>query len=320
MGWCTRLFTVLSLCLFFCACNDDAKEFRDVLEEGSWYVTGIEYDYETFDLVTPELEDYIYFLLQENNLLFLPGEELVFSKKRIHVRTLDHQVFSYPMSYSGDYLEVDAGNGVIFSLYPSGNRDEVTLSFSNYSLERQLEELSYWDESYYFLYQAARRDPYYFSITYYLQHPLPPVAQIISGIYYGELRDGTDQLLNKDAVLNLFWANNQMNLSLEDKIILENGTQFFVEIPGLEYREGFTTGSYDFSGQQWLEDAQGNPVEISATGRFNASGSVSAEMVINYQEQVYELHYTKGIRHWARSRTSSPLPVRENRLKSSFNR
>ena len=75
---------ILILVLFlsgFSSCHSDAERYKDILREGSWYVYDIDYSYKLYDdFETPELFDFFHYLLDERNLLFLPGDELMFFK------------------------------------------------------------------------------------------------------------------------------------------------------------------------------------------------------------------------------------------------
>ena len=90
---------ILILVLFlsgFSSCHSDAERYKDILREGSWYVYDIDYSYKLYDdFETPELFDFFHYLLDERNLLFLPGDELMFSKRRIDVNCPDGDRFGY---------------------------------------------------------------------------------------------------------------------------------------------------------------------------------------------------------------------------------
>lgn len=112
----------------------------------------------------------------------------------------------------------------------------LTLTLDRIGLENLL---SYWapvDEYYAYLLEAAYRNLYDFHITYHLQRPIPEMAQVMPGIYIGPMYDGNQQLMNESATVNLFWEKGQMNMTLDDKVILEDengpGPQFYVDIAG----------------------------------------------------------------------------------------
>ena len=100
--------------------------------------------------------------------------------------------------------------------------------------------------------EAAYRNLYDFHITYHLQRPIPEMAQVMPGIYIGPMYDGNHHLMNEAATVNLFWEKGQMNMTLDDKVILEDengpGPQFYVDIAGLQVDKGRTPGSYVFTG------------------------------------------------------------------------
>lgn len=238
---------ILILVLFlsgFSSCHSDAERYKDILREGSWYVYDIDYSYKLYDdFETPELFDFFHYLLDERNLLFLPGDELMFSKRRIDVNCPDGDRFGYDYYYSGDYIRIGR-DGDYMDLFPQGDMNALTLTLDRIGLENLL---SYWapvDEYYAYLLEAAYRNLYDFHITYHLQRPIPEMAQVMPGIYIGPMYDGNQQLMNESATVNLFWEKGQMNMTLDDKVILEDengpGPQFYVDIAGLQVDKGRT--------------------------------------------------------------------------------
>ena len=173
---------ILILVLFlsgFSSCHSDAERYKDILREGSWYVYDIDYSYKLYDdFETPELFDFFHYLLDERNLLFLPGDELMFSKRRIDVNCPDGDRFGYDYYYSGDYIRIGR-DGDYMDLFPQGDMNDLTLTLDRIGLENLL---SYWapvDEYYAYLLEAAYRNLYDFHITYHLQRPIPEMAQVI---------------------------------------------------------------------------------------------------------------------------------------------
>lgn len=80
---------ILILVLFLggfssCHSDSDSERYKDILRESSWYVYDIDYKL-CDDFETSELFDFFYYLLEEKNLLFLPGDELMFSERWIDV-------------------------------------------------------------------------------------------------------------------------------------------------------------------------------------------------------------------------------------------
>ena len=269
---------ILILVLFlsgFSSCHSDAERYKDILREGSWYVYDIDYSYKLYDdFETPELFDFFHYLLDERNLLFLPGDELMFSKRRIDVNCQDGDRFGYDYYYSGDYIRIGR-DGDYMDLFPQGDMNDLTLTLDRIGLENLL---SYWapvDEYYAYLLEAAYRNLYDFHITYHLQRPIPEMAQVMPG----------------------------MNMTLDDKVILEDengpGPQFYVDIAGLQVDKGRTPGSYVFTGEQSFTDRQYGPVEVRIReGRYNAAGTVAVWLEIVWNENVYELDFQKGVRQW----------------------
>jgi len=193
---------ILILVLFlsgFSSCHSDAERYKDILREGSWYVYDIDYSYKLYDdFETPELFDFFHYLLDERNLLFLPGDELMFSKRRIDVNCPDGDRFGYDYYYSGDYIRIGR-DGDYMDLFPQGDMNALTLTLDRIGLENLL---SYWapvDEYYAYLLEAAYRNLYDFHITYHLQRPIPEMAQVMPGIYIGPMYDGNQQLMNEAA-------------------------------------------------------------------------------------------------------------------------
>ena len=193
----------------------------------------------------------------------------------------------------GDYMD----------LFPQGDMNDLTLTLNRIGLENLL---SYWapvDEYYAYLLEAAYRNLHDFHITYRLQRPIPEMAQVMPGIYIGPMYDGNQQLMNEAATVNLFWEKGQMNMTLDDKVILEDengpGPQFYVDIAGLQVDKGRTPGSYVFTGEQSFTDRQYGPVEVRIReGRYNAAGTVAVWLEIVWNENVYELDFQKGVRQW----------------------
>ena len=135
---------ILILVLFlsgFSSCHSDAERYKDILREGSWYVYDIDYSYKLYDdFETPELFDFFHYLLDERNLLFLPGDELMFSKRRIDVNCPDGDRFGYDYYYSGDYIRIGR-DGDYMDLFPQGDMNDLTLTLDRIGLENLL---SYW--------------------------------------------------------------------------------------------------------------------------------------------------------------------------------
>ena len=189
---------ILILVLFlsgFSSCHSDSEKYKDILQEGSWYVYDIDYSYKLYDdFETPELFDFFHYLLDERNLLFLPGDELMFSKRRIDVNCPDGKRFGYDYYYSGDYIRIGR-DGDYMDLFPQGDMNDLTLTLNRIGLENLL---SYWapvDEYYAYLLEAAYRNLHDFHITYRLQRPIPEMAQVMPGIYIGPMYGGNQQLM-----------------------------------------------------------------------------------------------------------------------------
>lgn len=274
------------------SCHNKAKEYKDLLREGSWYVYDIESEYDfRINWGTPALKRYVRYLMDEKNLLFLPGDELIFSKKHVNVRTPGNTTFEYRYYYSGKYIKI-GDYDTYYGLKPDDRDGLITLKFDKSSLSMLLNDQGE-DELLDDLGNLKE-----FRIIYYLQRPLPIVAQILSGIYMGELYDGTGQLINADATVNLFWRDNTLNLSMDEQILLENGPAFYIEIPNLQTKETFTPGSYEFSGSQVISDPAFGQIRIGLTGRYNAANTVSMDVMIQYKDLTYQLQYLKGIRQW----------------------
>lgn len=283
-----RIFLIVSVVCGLCSCKDKAKEHKDELREGSWYVYDIEYDYEFYNrFATPQLASYIQFLLDERNLLFLPGDELTFSNKWISVRCPNDRTYSYRYYFWGKYIRIEVDH-VDYPINPNGDNNDMRLRFDKNALRQLLSET---DQK---LLNDLENNLKKFYIDYKLQRPLPPIAQIMEGTYRGELYDGTNQLLNQTSTLYLFWENGSMNLSLEDKIQLENGPFFYIEIPNLTVKDGFTPGSYTFSGNQ----KPNADTQVSVEGRISTNGVLEMDATIDYKGTLYDLHYLKGVRQW----------------------
>lgn len=301
--FCFIVIACLSVVLF--SCHDNSKKYRNVLEEGSWYVYDINYSYQLHrKYETPELVDFIHYMLEEQNLLFLPGDELVFSGKRVSVRCLNQDAFTYDYFYNGNYIQVED-----YKLRPDGDQDDFSLTFDERSLEDFLEFLSVQDESYQYFLEDMEANLRSFHITYQLQRPIPIVAQVISDIYVGPLYNDGTNLLYEDAALNLFWDKGMMNLSMDDKVYLENGPQFFIQITDLQIKEGFTPGSYDFAGGQTIKDPRYGTIQINIVdAHFNANNTVSVDFEIIWNDMNYTLNYRKGIRQWKIRDTRMGIP------------
>lgn len=290
-----RNITLLLICLFVVfglgACHDKAKEYKDVMREGTWYVYDIDSDYKFYSFMTPELKRYVRYLMDEKNLLFLPGDEITFSSKHVNVRTPGNRNFNYRYYFEGKYIQI-GDYDTYYGLKPDGDNDWLNLEFDKSSLRQ-------------FLYEQGEEvlldqmdNLKKFHITYLLQRPVPLMAQIMSGIYVGELYDGTQQLINNEATLNLFWDGGRLNLSMDEQISLENGPKFYLEIPALTTREGFTPGSYEFTGRQVIEDGVYGEVGIQLNGRYNAAETINMEVYIQWNNLTYQLNFVKGVRYW----------------------
>lgn len=293
-----RWVVLFVLAINLCACHSSSKKYKDVLREGSWYVYDIDYSYRSNNRwMSPPLKEFINFMLEEENLLFLPGDELVFSNKHISVRCPNGDAFSYDYRYYGSYLWVDG-----YLVDPDGDDSYFELTFDKYSLEAFVENLRGGDEYYAYILDAIREDLRDFHITYYLQRPIPRPAQVMSGIYVGPLYnlvDSTYDLMNEASTVNLFWENNKMYFSMEEDISLLDGPRFHLEVGDLLVEETRPSGSYVFEGLQSIEDPEYGLIEINLKkGRFNVSNTVSAEIVISWNNEEYYLFYEKGVRQW----------------------
>lgn len=275
------------------SCHSKAKEYKDVLREGSWYVYDIESEYKfSINWGSPRLKSYVRYLMDEKNLLFLPGDEIAFSKRHVHVRTPGNATYEYRYNFVGDYIKI-GDYDTYYGLKPDDHGDNmISLKFDKSSLRMLLSD----QEDAELLDELGNLKK--FRIVYYLQRPLPLVAQIMSGIYVGELYDGTGQLINSEAAMNLFWRDNTLNLSLDDPIRLEDGPAFYIEVPDIQAKETFTPGSYEFSGTQLIRDPSFGEIRIDLIGRYNAASTVSADIHIHYNGLDYQLQYQKGVRQW----------------------
>lgn len=283
------IFVAFSLGLF--SCHDKAKDYKDELREGVWYVAGINSDYKFYTGLTPGLRRYIRYLMDEKNLLFWPGDQLIFSKKHVDVMTPGGIGYSYEYYFEGKYVQI-GDYGVYYGLKPDGDQERMILKFDKASLRKLLNDQG--EEALLEEISNLKR----FHIIYELQRPVPPFAQIMSGIYVGELFDGTDNLIYENATLNLFWDGQGLNLSMDEQIILENGPRFYLEVPNLQTKEGFTPGSYEFAGSRIWNDPGFGEIKIQIEGRYNAANTVAMEVYIYYGGEVYQLQYLKGVRQW----------------------
>lgn len=274
------------------ACQDRAKEYKEELREGVWYVADIDTDYGFYTGLTPALKRYIRYLTDEKNLLFWPGDRLVFSENRVNVLSPGDIRYDYDYFFEGKYIQI-GDYGVYYGLKPEGDNERMTLEFDKRSLRKWLND----KEEYQLLEDFSNLKR--FHIIYELQRPAPSFARIMSGIYTGELYDGTNQLIYPEAVLNLFWDGQKLNLSMDEQITLENGPSFYIEIPDLQIKEGFTPGSYEFFADRILDQPDFGETEIQIEGRYHANRTVSMDIFIYRGELVYQLQYLKGVRQWS---------------------
>lgn len=278
-------------CLGLVSCRDRAEDYKEELLEGVWYVADIDADYGFYSGLTPALKRYVRYLTDEKNLLFWPGDRLVFSRNRVNVLSPGDIRYDYDYFFEGKYVQVGDYN-VYYALKPEGDNERMTLEFDKQSLRKLLN-----DQGEYELleeFSNLKR----FHIIYGLQRPAPSFARMMSGIYAGELYDGTGQLIYPESVLNLFWDGQRLNLSLDEQIILENGPCFYIEIPDLQVEEGFTPGSYQFFAGCRINDPNFGETEIQVEGRFHANRTVTMDIFIYYRGLVYQLQYLKGVRQW----------------------
>lgn len=298
MGNRLRLSIVILFLSVFSSCHNSSEKYEDILREGTWYVYDLDYSYRLYNKwATPDLKNFLRDLLAEDNLLFLPGDELIFTQKRISVRCPNNDAFGYEYDYSGKYIRIGD-----FLMSPDGEPNHFTFTLNEYGLRELVGNLMVQDERYAYLLEEINTNLRDFHITYLLQRPLPMAAQMMSGIYTGPLYNGKNeggQLLSEAATLNIFWENDQMKLSIDEKITLENGPQFYIQMSNLHWQDGFMPGSYTFSGKQILEDPDYGRIEIKINdGHFNVSKSVSLDIEIFWNGQIYDLVYSKGIRQW----------------------
>ena len=273
------------------SCRDNAKDYKDELREGVWYVADIDSDYKFYTGMTPGLLRYVRYLMDEKNLLFWPGDQLIFSGKRLKVMSPGGVSYGYDYFFEGGYVQI--GNyGVYYGLKPDGDNERMVLEFDKTSLRKLLNEQG----EYELLEETDNLKR--FHITYELQRPVPPFAQMMSGIYAGELYDGTNQLIYENAFLNFFWDGMSLNLSMDEQIILENGSRIYIEIPDLQVWEGFTPDSYEFAASRILNDPVSGKIEIQVEGRYNAARTVTMNVYIYQGEQVYQLQFLRGVRQW----------------------
>lgn len=273
------------------SCHDKAKDYKDVMREGTWYVYDIDSDYKFYTFMSPGLKRYVRYLMDEKNLLFLPGDEIVFSSKHVNVRTPGNVNYSYRYYFQGKYVKI-GDYDVYYGFKPDGDQNWLNLEFDKSSLRQLLADQG--EEG--LLDEVGNLKN--FHITYLLQRPQPLFAQIISGIYQGELYDGTEQLINGQATLNLFWENNFLNLSMDEQVILQGGPKFYLEVPALQVSEGFTPGSYDFAGNQVIDDPVFGRISVVLKGRYHVAETVSVEIAIEWNGLTYLLNYFKGVRQW----------------------
>lgn len=158
-------------------CND-SKEYEDVFRNGSWYVYEIGYDYQfRAPFATIELEALVKSLLDDDKLLFYPGDELVFHKKSITVKYPGDPTFSYDFYYWGDYIRVGSFDTYFYNLLPEGDNKYLDLVFDWYSLRGLIEDICEENPRYEFLFKDLDnlRDSFY--IVYRLQRTRPEASE-----------------------------------------------------------------------------------------------------------------------------------------------
>ena len=172
------LKTLKILLLLFCGFSmfscSESKDYEGVFREGSWYVYDIEYHYEfRIPFATLELEELVRSLLEEEKLLFLPGDELVFYKRHIDVKYPGMETFSYDFYYWGDYIRVGSFNSFFYNLLPQGDFEQLDLVFDKYSLIALIEDFCEEDDRYDYLLDDLENLRRNFYITYHLQRSIP---------------------------------------------------------------------------------------------------------------------------------------------------
>lgn len=159
------------LSLFSCS---ESKNYEDIFREGPWYVHDIEYHYEfRIPFTTVELESLVHNLLEEEKLLFLPGDELVFNKRYINVRYPEMEPFSYDFYYWGDYIRVGSFDSFFYNLLPQGDSGYLDLVFDKFSLVALIEDICEENARYEHLLDDLENLRQNFHITYHLRRSVP---------------------------------------------------------------------------------------------------------------------------------------------------
>ncbi len=113
--------------------------------------------------------------------------------------------------------------------------------------------------------------------------------------------DGNQQLMNEAATVNLFWEKGQMNMTLDDKVILEDengpGPQFYVDIAGYRSIKDVRRKLCVYR-EQSFTDRQYGPVEVRIRKGVIMLRTVAVWLEIVWNENVYELDFQKGVRQW----------------------
>ncbi len=170
-----KILKVLLLCLcgfstFSCS---ESKDYEDIFREGPWFVYDIEYYYEfRIPFATIELEALVKSLLEEEKLLFLPGDELVFHKRYIDVMYPEMETFSYELYYWGDYIRVGSFDSFFYNLLPEGDSEYLDLVFDKYSLLALIEDICEENPRYTYLLDDLENLRQNFYITYHLRRSI----------------------------------------------------------------------------------------------------------------------------------------------------
>lgn len=170
----TLKILLLLLCGFSVYSCSEARNYESMLREGSWYVHDIEYNYEfRIPFATIELEALVSSLLEEEKLLFLPGDELVFYKRHIDVRYPGMKTFSYDLYYWGNYIRVGSFNSFFYNLLPQGDSESLDLVFDKNSLIELVEDICEENARYNYLLDDLENLRRNFHITYHLRRSVP---------------------------------------------------------------------------------------------------------------------------------------------------
>lgn len=302
------LFSLLTCSLFSACDSDDHDSLQDTIH-GRWYVNAVSHaGYDIYSGLDPIAEDYFINFFYGDYMPFGKGDMLEFGNFNLRRTAINNKWEQYSYNLYRSVLELNNNYRVSYDVL-SWSHEQIILSFNKNSLLDYItSEMNYASNAEHYQQLAYIRDQvqYYvsdFYIEYVLTRNIPAVSQIISGNYYGKLRDGSGPLFNDNWVSASLYRQSPetFDFILNDQISLSDGPlqgpPFTLQVPSTWVGYGNLAGQIIFEGSSFTEHHTYGTIEVYLKGQSFDSQTLDVDIEIHNRGLIYSLYFRQGIRY-----------------------